>query len=241
MEKIYFRIKEKDDLPVKIEELKSTMNLSSTILQNITDIFNITEEERDRVLKTIASVDEWLGTKLTEQKGLPEYKDPVLTSDEISRKRADIEFQTKMLLRKPKKKLPVVNEGVTGETGEPEEASKSPEPVVDPNSQAEEATQAGPGDESSKKPDTTQHKYEKTPTEKPDKTSTEKPEKTSTEKSEKIPTSAGKKSEKNADKKSEKKMDKKSDKRAEKKSEKAGKKSEKPEQTKGKAKERDEL
>lgn len=54
-DKLYFRIRETEDLPQAIEELRSSLNVSTTILRSITDIFNVTDEERDRAVKVICN------------------------------------------------------------------------------------------------------------------------------------------------------------------------------------------
>lgn len=50
-EKIYFRIKEQTALPAAAEELRTTIKLANSVLQNITEVLNVTEEEKDRILK----------------------------------------------------------------------------------------------------------------------------------------------------------------------------------------------
>jgi heat shock protein 4 len=137
VEKIYYRIKEKDALPEAVEQLKSTMNISGLILRNITEMFNVTEEERDRALKTITTTEEWLTTKFVEQNSVPAFKDPVLTSDEVLRKKADIEFQTKLLLRRPKKKAPVVDKSAEAKPVDANQESTDDKPTSDEQSAPE--------------------------------------------------------------------------------------------------------
>jgi len=117
-EKIYLRIREKDAFPAAIEDLKSTISLSKNVLQNITEILNVTEEERDRVLKIVTTTEDWVTAKVIEQAAVPAHKDPTVTSDEVLRKKSEIDMQARLLLRKPKRRPPPINKESTKATGE---------------------------------------------------------------------------------------------------------------------------
>lgn len=79
----------------------------------------------------MTTAEEWLKTKLVDQDAVPKSKDPVVTSDEVARKRTDIEQQMKLILRKPKRKPAAdttkATEPETTEAPEPETNTEIPE------------------------------------------------------------------------------------------------------------------
>jgi len=106
-DKIHFRIKEQRAFPKAVADLQRSINVNRESLQDITERLNVTEEERDTALLKIESISDWLQAKIVEQYALAKNVDPVVTSDEVSRKQNEAEFATKLLLRRPKKKKPV--------------------------------------------------------------------------------------------------------------------------------------
>jgi len=107
--KISLRISEKTALPAAQHSLSAVLNMTRTMLANITTTTHeVKEEDLERAAKVLADAETWLSTKSERQAVLQAYNDPVLTSTEIQTKIKDIETQVKPLLRKPKKKPPKV-------------------------------------------------------------------------------------------------------------------------------------
>lgn len=105
-DKIFFRVSEMTERPKAVMQSLYTINITRTLLVNISDIKNITEEELHEVTEQLDELESWIETKLEEQSELQDYDDPVLTSRQINDKWAKVEKEVKKLLRKPEKKKP---------------------------------------------------------------------------------------------------------------------------------------
>jgi len=162
-DKIYFRIKERKTFPKAVVELLQSIQTNRDILQNITELLNVTEEDRDGALNNLEGIALWLQEKQLQQIALPKHLDPVVTTDELSRKKAEIELKTKILLRKPKKKKPVEAKPEVILEEETEQATEQTgtEHAETKGTEAEEAQKEGNNQQETQTEQTTQ-KTEKT-------------------------------------------------------------------------------
>eukprot|EP01111_Echinosteliopsis_oligospora_P017228 TRINITY_DN7394_c0_g1_i1.p1 TRINITY_DN7394_c0_g1~~TRINITY_DN7394_c0_g1_i1.p1 ORF type:complete len:953 (+),score=370.20 TRINITY_DN7394_c0_g1_i1:61-2859(+) len=105
-DKIFFRMKEATALPASFDDLHKSISASRLILRNLTDIYNVTEEEKDRALKITEDAADWLSSSQSTHSSLAKHDDPVITSFQVLSKKYEVEANTKLMLRKPKKKKP---------------------------------------------------------------------------------------------------------------------------------------
>eukprot|EP01113_Clastostelium_recurvatum_P005180 TRINITY_DN1230_c0_g1_i1.p1 TRINITY_DN1230_c0_g1~~TRINITY_DN1230_c0_g1_i1.p1 ORF type:complete len:234 (-),score=84.46 TRINITY_DN1230_c0_g1_i1:49-750(-) len=104
---IFFRLSEREDLPEAAQDLRSYIKSSRKYLSTVTTQLNVTEEERDNVSEVVDKAEKWLEEKLEAQAALESFVDPVVTSEEVERRRQEIEMRVKIISRKPKRK-PVI-------------------------------------------------------------------------------------------------------------------------------------
>jgi len=223
-DKIHFRIKERRIFPKAAAEFRKSIENNRDILSTITEIRNVTEEERDSAVKQLDSAIAWFDSKQTEQFASAKNVDPVITTDELARKQSDVDFVVKMLTRKPKKKIEkpkiettTTEEGAEGAEGEKSEKAEEGEKVEGERTEGEKVgeekkeTKETEKEKESVKEEKEKVKEEKVKEEKvkeekvKEEKTKEKPKET--KKEEKKDTKNGKKDTKKDDKKDDKKKD----------------------------------
>merc|ERR1712192_215686 len=109
---IFARVREHRERPEWLENLKPSLNHSTTFLKTSSEkIVNVIEEERlfkekelEQLEKKIAEVEKWRDEKLAEQGSTPLSEMPKLTVSMINSKIGDLESEVQYLIRKAKKK-----------------------------------------------------------------------------------------------------------------------------------------
>merc|ERR1719397_1497413 len=109
---IFARVREHRERPEWLENLKQSLNHSTTFLKTSSEkIVNVLEEERlfkekelEQLEKKIAEVEKWRDEKLAEQASTPLSEMPKLTVSMINSKIGDLESEVQYLIRKAKMK-----------------------------------------------------------------------------------------------------------------------------------------
>merc|ERR1711971_255593 len=109
---IFARVREHRERPEWLENLKQSLNHSTTFLKTSSEkIVNVLEEERlfkekelEQLEKKIAEVEKWRDEKLAEQGSTPLSEMPKLTVSMINSKIGDLESEVQYLIRKAKMK-----------------------------------------------------------------------------------------------------------------------------------------
>jgi len=113
------RFSESTERPKAIVALKTQLNYSRIITENITQYLNVTEEEAAILAIKIEDIESWLHPLEVLQLTRKSYEDPVVTSQQIYAKSKLLEKEVKRLLSrplKPKPKPPVVANNSTDNT-----------------------------------------------------------------------------------------------------------------------------
>lgn len=97
------------------------------MMENITNRLEVEEEERADILETCDEMTDWLLEKLAIQKDAPPHEEPVITSFEIERKIKLLDSQTRLLIRRPRKKPPKVEVPTNSTTVPPTEEGTNTE------------------------------------------------------------------------------------------------------------------
>eukprot|EP01119_Soliformovum_irregulare_P015050 TRINITY_DN4188_c0_g1_i1.p1 TRINITY_DN4188_c0_g1~~TRINITY_DN4188_c0_g1_i1.p1 ORF type:complete len:876 (-),score=301.19 TRINITY_DN4188_c0_g1_i1:19-2376(-) len=146
-DKVYQRIKEITLRPEAVDKARSSLNLTRSLLENITQTLDVKEEDVAEVLTWASDLETWLNEKTEKQNGLAPHEDLVFTSEEVTRRWTRIETRLRQLLRKPKRKpaKKVVEETITEEPAEtetpPAEDTETQEPVEEPTATEEPASE----------------------------------------------------------------------------------------------------
>merc|ERR1711971_1126058 len=109
---IFARVREHRERPEWLENLKQSLNHSTTFLKTSSEkIVNVLEEERlfkekelEQLEKKIAEVEKWRDENLAEQGSTPLSEMPKLTVSMINSKIGDLESEVQYLIRKAKMK-----------------------------------------------------------------------------------------------------------------------------------------
>merc|ERR1719266_1546069 len=109
---IFARVREHRERPEWLENLKQSLNHSTTFLKTSSEkIVNVLEEERlfkekelEQLEKKIAEVEKWRDEKLAEQASTPLSEMPKLTVSMINSRIGDLESEVQYLIRKAKMK-----------------------------------------------------------------------------------------------------------------------------------------
>merc|ERR1711971_696810 len=136
---IFARVREHRERPEWLENLKQSLNHSTTFLKTSSEkIVNVLEEERlfkekelEQLEKKIAEVEKWRDEKLAEQGSTPLSEMPKLTVSMINSKIGDLESEVQYLIRKAKMK-----KAKEAKEGEEEKASSDGEGETIPPTEA---------------------------------------------------------------------------------------------------------
>ena len=116
---------EESNRPQAINALKTQIDLCKSFAANYDEAHaHIEEEERSRIRAEASEAESWLFDTQAKQGELPQNKDPILTSEEISKRRTKLFNVANPIMIKPKPK-PVPKEEPKKEEAKPEE--KAPE------------------------------------------------------------------------------------------------------------------
>ena len=92
--------------PMAVEYAHLTINTTRSYLHNITEVYDVTEEEKEDVLDLVDELEKWIQEKTEEQNKKAPHDSLAFTSDQVYRKCKSVENKFKPLLykkiRKPK-------------------------------------------------------------------------------------------------------------------------------------------
>jgi heat shock protein 4 len=136
---------EETNRPQAINALKTQIDLCKAFAANYDEAHaHIDEEERSRIRAEASEAESWLFDTQAKQGELPQNKDPVLTGEEISKRRTKLFNVANPIMIKPKPKP------VPKEEPKKEEAKPSEEKAADDSKEGEEKNNgAGAGGEGS--------------------------------------------------------------------------------------------
>lgn len=118
---ISFRYKENEERSKAIANLRETLNTYMSQATSSDEKFaHIDDKDKQSVIEKVATVQKWLEDQIVRQSERPKNVDPVLTSEEIGKKRDEVIYFAIPILTKPKPKPAVV----PGGTPKPEEQEK---------------------------------------------------------------------------------------------------------------------
>jgi heat shock protein 4 len=165
-DKIFFRIKESKERPKAEDSCRTTFEMTRVLVANITEKMEVTEDEKDSLLKKVnetgslqsllgilpnsitdivvhRSLESWLDDVVAQQAAKPLTEDPVVKSSEMSSKCSEIQFRTRMLLKRPYKRPPKVEKKPKKPVKTEEEAKTTEEENV-PSEETTPATEDSP-------------------------------------------------------------------------------------------------
>lgn len=118
---ILLRQSEQVDLPAAKDILRQFVPLARNLTDDIVTVRNVTEEEYQEFVESLSEALAWLDEKEMEQDALQLFEDPILLSEQVTDRTERLSRQMKKLQRRPKKKVPKVEEPVVIETNETDE------------------------------------------------------------------------------------------------------------------------
>jgi hypoxia up-regulated 1 len=126
--KIFFRLEEMSARPKAVEQAKSALNWTTTLVASWAEERpEITEAERNRTLELCENFTAWLMPLLEKQEATPLTDEPAFTSRDVSLKLSPIEKEVRKLIKKPKPKPPKVKRNNTNLTNSTNSSLNSPE------------------------------------------------------------------------------------------------------------------
>ena len=110
-DRIMFRVVEMQNREILINAIYQNINLTLSLLENITQVRNVTEEMLSETLEELEDLRIWISEKVEQQQQTPLFQDPVLVGSEVEAKWKTVEGLVKLILKRPylKKKAPVKN------------------------------------------------------------------------------------------------------------------------------------
>jgi len=110
-------VKESEDRPTRVGFCHISINVTRTIMENITQRQEVTEDEKAEVLRLCNQTEDWIEAQLFLQSQLQPHEDPILTSAQVDAKCEPLHWKLKSLTKRPHKKppKPKVNETITVE------------------------------------------------------------------------------------------------------------------------------
>ncbi|KAH7106352.1 heat shock protein 70 [Auriculariales sp. MPI-PUGE-AT-0066] len=139
---ISFRYKENEDRTRAMSELRQTID---NYIQQATSTeeryAHIEEKDKQSIVEKAVTVQKWLGDSLAKQSERPKHLDPIITTEEIGKKRDEIIYFATPILSRPKPKPKV-------ETATPTPRNETPDPASQqaPPPPPEGAPQGGPSE-----------------------------------------------------------------------------------------------
>ena len=119
------RWKESEERSRSVSQLRETINRYMSDATSGDEKFShIEEKDKQSAVEKVATVQKWLEDQIVRQSERPKNVDPILTSEEILKKKDEIIYFCHPLLAKPKPKLAVPNSG----TETPKSGRETPNP-----------------------------------------------------------------------------------------------------------------
>ena len=126
---ITFRYRETEERQKAITYLRETLNnYMSQATSGDEKYAHIDEKDKQSVVEKVATVQKWLEDQIVRQLERPKNVDPVLTSEEIGKKRDEVIYFATPILTKPRPKPPVVPSGTQTPKSNAETPEKTPPP-----------------------------------------------------------------------------------------------------------------
>ncbi|KAJ4490973.1 heat shock protein 70 family [Lentinula aciculospora] len=139
---IHYRWRESEDRQRSIASLRETLNTYMAQATSSEEKFShIDEKDKQSVVEKVAVTQKWLEDMTVKQMEKEKFKDPVLTTAEISKKRDEVIYFATPILTKPKPKPPVV----PAPTGSGTQTPKN-EPEPDVKKEGEKKDAPGPSE-----------------------------------------------------------------------------------------------
>lgn len=105
---ITFRYREHEERQRAITSLRETLNnYMSQATSTEERLAHIDEKDKQAVVEKVATIQKWLDDQIVRQLERPKNVDPILTSEEIGKKRDEVIYFATPILTKPKPKPPV--------------------------------------------------------------------------------------------------------------------------------------
>jgi len=121
---IQSRITEMEARPAAIIRFLQDLVMLRETFDNITKIYNVTDEEQTAFTKRLDAAERWFNQKSAEQETLKPYETPAFTSTQISGRLADATSELVKFFRRPKRKISVEFDTNSTKTNDPEEILK---------------------------------------------------------------------------------------------------------------------
>ena len=106
IEKVKYRITETSEFPKAVESCRSNLNITRILIQNITDILEVTEEEYNQTIHDLEDLEKWITEKEAEQSQVQPFQDPKVSSSSINSRCSVFSTLTKRLFGRKKRVLP---------------------------------------------------------------------------------------------------------------------------------------
>jgi len=129
---ITFRYRETEERQKAITHLRETLNnYMSQATSGDEKYAHIDDKDKQSVVEKVATVQKWLEDQIVRQLERPKNVDPVLTSEEIGKKRDEVIYFATPILTKLKPKPPVVPSGTQTPKSNVETPGGTPPPKAD--------------------------------------------------------------------------------------------------------------
>ncbi|KAE9400308.1 heat shock protein 70 [Gymnopus androsaceus JB14] len=137
---IAFRYRESQIRASSIAALRETLNnYMAQATSGEEKYAHIDEKDKQAVVEKVAVVQKWLDDMVVKQGEMEKWKDPVLKSEEIGKKRDEVIYYATPILNKPKPKVPTA-------TGTPTPGSGTQTPKEEPPKEKAEGEAPGPSE-----------------------------------------------------------------------------------------------
>ncbi|KII92197.1 hypothetical protein PLICRDRAFT_36989 [Plicaturopsis crispa FD-325 SS-3] len=124
---IAFRYRENETRASVIAQLRETLNkYMSEATSNEERLSHISDKDKQSVIEKVATVQKWLEDQIARQAEKPKNVNPVLTTEEILKKKDEVIYHATPILSKPKPKPPVVD----SKTEAPKSGQQTPDPAA---------------------------------------------------------------------------------------------------------------
>lgn len=122
------RKKEDEERPVYTRLLEASIESHKRInVPGVEEFAHLTDQEKQKVLKSVESAALWLKEKLSKQAGMPLDADPAVKCSEIQAKREEVDKICRPIVEKPKPKPKVEDKKTEEKKGEEKKAAGAPE------------------------------------------------------------------------------------------------------------------
>ncbi|KAF8893630.1 Hsp70 protein-domain-containing protein [Infundibulicybe gibba] len=141
---ITFRWRETEERQRSTTQLRETLNNYMSQATSTDEKFShIDEKDKQSVVEKVATIQKWLEDQTIRQLERPKNVDPVLTSDEINKKRDEVIYFATPILTKPKPKPVIPTPTGTG-SQTPNRGAETPDPAAGTRTPKTEGEAQGP-------------------------------------------------------------------------------------------------